>query len=265
MLSTALFGQAVFSTSGKDIYVTAYPTLLDGRRLGIVYCSNRPAVVYRASVGESRGVKVGDKEAEAERAWVPDEWTRLSLSGYSARSPRARAGQDGCFWLQSEEGGAHRDCDSLFSQAGVEIPIQATPDVSTGWPGLYVDQLRRSCLLEKVQGLATDSIWGSRKAIVLHRFGSNTAPTLLTPLDDALALDQTPEERGLPWSYTLLCTDDVDTLVAVRSSPLHPQQLLVGKLDEKGSSIDWVIARRFAEEWQDDKGECALPTATVYR
>jgi acylaminoacyl-peptidase len=92
-LRSALLGQAVFSSSGKAIYLTAYPTLPDGRRLGIIYCSNRPAVVYKIATEEMRGEDVKDEEdgSSTAKVWRPRSWTRLSASGSSARSPRSKA------------------------------------------------------------------------------------------------------------------------------------------------------------------------------
>lgn len=106
-LSTSLFGQAVFSSTGEDIFVTAYPTLLDGRRLGVAFCTNYPSIVYKASVEKDSGGKIGDKDAIAENLWHPHKWTRLSSAGFSARSPRSLGEENDCFFLQSESGGAH--------------------------------------------------------------------------------------------------------------------------------------------------------------
>ncbi|UZJ54196.1 hypothetical protein CBS101457_003516 [Exobasidium rhododendri] len=246
-LSSALLGQAVFSSSGKAIFLTAYPTLQDGRRLGIIYCSNRPAAIYRIMVEESVRGDEGDKDAAQFSVWTPQTWSRLSATGFSARSPRSKAERDTCFWLQSEEGGAHRDCDAIISsdesgKTREEIPIQSTPSKSSGWPGLFVDQLRGSCLLQKVGGMATDTIWGSRKTIVLHLFQSNSTPIDLTPLGSTLSIYQSEKEEEQVWSYTLLCTDGEDTIIASRSSPTQPQQILVGVLQSTARKVPVLAA-----------------------
>lgn len=264
-LTSAIFGQAVFSSTGKDVFVTAYPTLQDGRRLGLIYCTNKPSAVYRASVEEGSGGRVGDKDAVARHPWTPQRWTRLSSPGISARSPRATKGPQECIWLQCEEGGAHRDCDSLASyshgQVRVEIPIVSTLVPQTDyWAGLYCDtRLPRSCTLKEGRIVVADTISGCSTIIVSHPLGSTSVPINLTPAGDDIALVQTARERSLIWSYKLLCTDGERALVAVRSSSLQPEQVLLGTLEQDGTKANWLIVRRLGQQWEQEEGEKNLP------
>lgn len=257
-LSTAIFGQAVFSSTGKDILVTAYPTLLDGRRLGVTFCTNYPSIVYRASIEKGSGGKIDDKDAIANNPWYPQKWLRLSMTGFSARSPRSVGVEGDCFFLQSEEGGAHRDCDALVystkGQMRIEVPFQQCPDRSTRWAGLYSDaQLPRSCLLNTLGGLVTDTILDCSKIIILIKFESQSAPIDLTPT--AQDLEQSAIEKKFLWNYRVLCTDGEDTILAVRSAPQHPDQLLVGVVEPDGNKAKWSIIHRIASQWEKEKGK----------
>jgi acylaminoacyl-peptidase len=259
-LSSAMFGQAIFSSTGKDVLLTAYPTIQDGRRLGLIYCTSKPSAIYCTSIEKDCGGKVGDNEAVTMNAWKPRTWTRLSSPGVSARSARSIPGQDRCIWLQCEEGGAHKHCDALVSysqeQGTIEIPVFSVPDETTGWAGLYSDtQLPRSCLLRKGALFVTDTIRGCVKVLIAYEFGSKSTPSILTPISGELDLSQTAREKSLIWSYKLLCTDGDSRLVAVRSSTLHPDQLLLGSLQQDGISVRWTIVRDLGTQWEQDKGE----------
>lgn len=260
VLSSAIFGQAIFSSSGTDVLLTAYPTIQDGRRLGLIYCTSKPSAIYRASIEKNCGGEVADKEAVTKNAWMPRSWTRLSSRGVSARSPRSLGSEDPCIWLQCEEGGAHKHCDALVScsdgQVTVEIPVVSVPDAMTGWAGLYSDtQLPKSCLLRNGYLFVADTIQGCTKVLIGYEIGSKRNPTILTPMAGELNLSQTAREKSLIWSYKLLCTDGDNTIVAVRSSSLYPDQLLVGALEQDWTKVKWTIIRNMKTQWEDDRGE----------
>lgn len=250
-ISTALFGQAVFSSSGKEVYLTAYPTLLDGRRLGIIYCSNRPSVIFKAPIDFAAGGSIKDADAVKNKLWHPSEWSRLSSLGFSARNPRAKS-TGGCIWLQAEQGGAHNDCDSLVSSDSKgtiteEISIVDIPDLKSPFPGLYATSLKRSCVMDKSQMIMLDTIWGSNRAVVAHQVGSKLLPSAIS---QATASQDTPL-----WSYAFLCSDGSDTVLATRSSPLHPQQVVIATISSVKDDMDWKVVYDAASQWRDEQGE----------
>lgn len=273
-----LLGQAVFDAKGESIITTAYSLLADGRRLGIIYCTNRPAAILRAYLDNSRDDE--NRPTNKHTCIAVDKWTRLSAEGVSARSPRIIANPNSpstaIVWLQNEEAGAHNDCAALASydddggnddncrEMCMQIPIQSRPsDNGSGWPGLYLDQLPRTCQVDG--GLVTSTIWGCRKTIILRRLAPASASSssahrdLEEPVQDLTPPSASDEQ---PWSYTVLCTDGKHLIVAVRSSPLRPQQLLVGQLftptngpNLVPAKVSWTMARDLGGPYQHKNGE----------
>lgn len=267
----ALLGQASICDEGNAIVLLAHSPIQDGRRLGTFACTNRPSAIYKIDLDSEMLDSLAKKRSgEGQRNdgvidWSPHHWIRLSRENFSARSPRV-LNRNGTVlsWLESEEGGAHRDCDALMIGRGndknprVAIPIQDIPDKTSGWPGIFADELPRHCTLDYQGRLAVvfTTIWGSRRTIAVHFIDGasdvmDVTPSTLCPTGDR----ESPRGQGRhtePWSYTLLCTDGFKTLLAVRSHPAHPQQVLVGHLEESLESIQWSLVKQLADDWHND-------------
>lgn len=265
--SAALFGQASFHPGGKKIVLVAHLPIVDGRRLGVAACTNRPSIVCEADIDHVELERLWrlDKEDhfQTDKArpyvWNPKHWNRISRLGFSARSPRYLNLQGTCAWLESEQGGAHRDCDALVCNDGkgqitVEIPIQDLPSPQNDWPGLFSDNLSDCCALRDgdTTALVMTTIWGSRRTIVLYALGTGGNPVEITPLKLSLGTRDKMDERQL-WSYSLLCTNNKDTLVAVRSSPSQAQQILIGHITNDWN-VEWSLAKDLFDEWEEDSG-----------
>lgn len=266
-----ILSQAIFTSDGEQILLTAYPALIDGRRLGLGACPNRPSIVYCID-GNASGKKNNDSSEEKEAAsnsstikdalvWKPQDWRRLSRDGYSGRAP-AVASKDKCVWLECRSGGPHNGSDVIFSvkpsdgksQIACEIDEIDVPKSETAFPGLFADTiLTRSCTLSKLDSIAITTIWGSRQTIVVHRVGQDGAPIEVTPLGVSIANQVSEVEQ--PWNYNLLCTNGNDLMIAVRSSPVTPQQILVGRLSEREGQLqaEWNLIKSMDESWQDEK------------
>ena len=104
-LRDPILSQAIFSPNGDQVLLTAYPALIDGRRLGLGACSNRPSIVYSINGNASEDQKNNsseEKEASSNNSiiknalnWKPQNWHRLSREGESGRAP-AVASKDKC-------------------------------------------------------------------------------------------------------------------------------------------------------------------------
>lgn len=268
-----ILSQAIFSPDAEQILLTAYPALIDGRRLGLAACPNRPSIVYCID-GKPSKKRHDDSTDEKEvtnnnytikdaLAWKPEKWRRLSREGYSGRGG-AIVSKNKCVWLECRSGGPHNGSDVIYSvdpsdldgkhQISCEIDEIDVPKSQTAFPGLFVDTtLTRSCSLSRLDAIAITTIWGSRQTIVLHRLGQDSVPIELTPLGISVANQASEVEQ--PWSYNLLCTNGNDLLIAVRSSPICPQQILIGRISEKQGQpqAEWSLIKSMDESWQDEK------------
>lgn len=279
LLREALLGQAIFSASGQHIMLTAYPPLQDGRRLGLSACTNRPSAIFRIMVDVSndteevtRGLHDDCGTSVSLYTWRPSKWQQLSRSSFSGRSPTLGPDHT-CLWLESESGGAHRDCDSLWSWHESEyhnqtltcqIPFQTLPDRTSKWPGLFADRLSRCCALAAFNALALTTIWGSRRTIVVHPAIQEGRVIEVTPLglsvDAAVGkssgaeAEQSCDDGHELWSYTLLCTDGQSLLMATRSSPSRPQQVLLGRAQANGN-VKWALVRDVGADWGNSMRE----------
>lgn len=282
-----LLGQASFDSDARTIIATAYSMLGDGRRLGIVYCTNRRAAILRAYLSDVPQNDNTRPSASGDRIVSVLRWARLSNAGVSARSPRVLANSQGTspsfVWLQNEEAGAHNDCTALVSydddieneanetsygdesrnaKLRVQLPFQRCPSHDgLGWPGLYLDQLPHNCQVEG--GVVTSTIWGCRKTIILQRlYSASSSFASGNPAFPVINLTPSSDDGAQLWSYSLLCTDGKRLVVAVRSSPFRPQQLLIGRLlfcdarsEHTTVKIQWFIARDLGSSTQEKKSK----------
>lgn len=130
------FGQAVFlpSEPGQNcprILATGYEETGDGKKLGIVYCANRPARIYEL---ELEVASVEDKAKDAEQGdaiatelgakalgWRAASVVPQSPEGRSARSPRVFLPPCGVkvqpllVFISNPAGGPHSSCSSLHA------------------------------------------------------------------------------------------------------------------------------------------------------
>jgi hypothetical protein len=165
--STISFGQGqFFVTNGVEgVVTTGYETMEDGRRLGIVYCTNRRSGVWRVNL-ESEEMGKGDGVGM-------EGLQRLSDEERSARSPRVltfpedypRQRDALLVYLSNELGGAHGSCATLHRQTlaasfdrssrvndTIILKSEWEPEFfdpqdplePTFWAGLYVSQLPQS-------------------------------------------------------------------------------------------------------------------------
>ncbi|KAE8251646.1 hypothetical protein A4X13_0g3909 [Tilletia indica] len=263
--------KSVFSADGKSIYTTILTFIGDGRRLGQVYCTNRPSAIHEISLPAN-----GDKKWEVKL----NEETRRSEPGISAISPYPVP--NSVVYLGFKEGGAHGGCCAVFraKKGSVKelVPFQYQPS-EDGWRGLYAQSFPTFALL-KLGSSAFLIISGIRQArntpIVIdinEPVGRVNVANLIRPTstsshcparrqtgeDHAAHLLSLEEEHG-SWSYTVLNTDLGRNVLARRSRPNVPHQLVLGSLAESYSEtgrqeyrMQWSVLWRADADFPQDK------------
>ncbi|GAA6039217.1 hypothetical protein JCM8097_000474 [Rhodosporidiobolus ruineniae] len=283
---STFFGQAVFAPSSGDekdqlvLAATGYSSLGDGRKLGIVYCTNRPARVYALSlkVSEETADDQGEEEQPKKTLRVVDA-VPVSPADRSSRSPRFLPTSTDSLqlcYLSNPQGGPHGSCAQLhvatlspssasvqLSEDKVLVPVVDVPDsknpgagtASDPFPGLYVDQLPLEPFLHSGAGtsLVLSSIWRSRSVPLVVDLASGKV-TSLAPWPER----RDEEDAALPYLYlskqgkgdgedplaslTVLGTDGESRVVALRSSPVSLPEVVVGKFG--GGETSWTVVRK---------------------
>ena len=184
--STLTPGQPGFSKDGRHVVYTAWEC--EPRKLGMIYCYQRPCNLYSASVEAllasmdkeaADGKKVerqgDDKDKEDEEA----KHTCLCPSWRLARSARFSPSGDRLVWLSREEGfDTHSGCFRLSSAewdadkgtlAGAPrtlVDAVAVPESDGAFPGLWMDDLPDACWTPGGDSIYLTSAWGSRQSVV---------------------------------------------------------------------------------------------------
>lgn len=249
---TTSFGQAIFlpsSDGGKTprVLATGYSSLGDARKLGIVYCANRPAGIYEFGLSLSSST------------WTASTATLQSPSHLSCRSPRALHPPPGAkfaplvVFLANPAGGPHSSCAALHavslasSQTAVLVPVVSTPAGPDAFPGLYLDQLPQNPFVIKPDGPAVvlSSVWRSRKVpiIVALRDGKVMG---LAPWPE-----RSENDVVLPWlgegkkdamkSLAVLGTDGGSRVVALKSGLVGPAEVVVADLSSR--KPEWKVVK----------------------
>lgn len=265
------FGQATFLPSDIDtpstprVIAVGYKSLGDGRKLGQVYCTNRPASIYELvlSVREHAAEEASEGEAGAGRGrqWTVGESHRLSPIDRSARSPRVLPGTVGpaslarVVYLSNPCGGPHGSCATLHlleaNRAGfssrILVETVAQPATLESFPGLYVDQLPQRPFLELPSGmhLVATSIWRSRRVPLLINLEHGSviciAPWVAPSSDDVLPYLGTRAIDGLS-SYVVLGTDGRTRVISTSSGMRSPPEVMVCEVVENRDA-DWVVVK----------------------
>ncbi|GAA5930332.1 uncharacterized protein JCM15063_004777 [Sporobolomyces koalae] len=259
------FGQPIFvpQQTGSDLKLlaTGYSSLPDDRKLGIVYCANRPARIYELAV-------TAKEEQGEKRVFETSNVTPLSPADQSARSPRvfysgaeSQSPEITAVYVSNRLGGAHSSCATLrlltlrhdaHDWEDKEIvPVVPSPKSVDDFPGLYIDQLpsNESFLsLESGLHLAFASIWRSRRVPLLVNLTDGQV-TSLAPWpkadEDDVVLPYLHKEQELN-SFSVFGTDGAQRVLASRSGPTRVPEIVLADL--KGNSnldeVTWLVIRK---------------------
>lgn len=173
-------GQPRFSKDGKHVVYTAWGC--EPRKLGMIYCYQRPCNLYSVPVGALlAGMVAEEEETAGEKELVEDgeKHTCLCPSWRLARSARFSPSGDRMVWLSREEGfDTHSGCFRLTSaswdaEKGTFASSPRTlvdtvdvPESAAAFPGLWMDDLPDSCWTPDGASLYLTSAWGSRQSVV---------------------------------------------------------------------------------------------------
>jgi len=267
-----MVAKSVLAYDATAVYATILTLAGDGRRLGQVYCTNRPSSIHQISL-----------PAAAATTWevnIGDD-TCLSDSRYSASSPYAV--HNSVVFLGVPVGGPHNASCTIFRAnksrtEGIVYPFAEPMDPSGQglygkWPGLFVQSIPTFALLNRgpLKYLVVTSIRHARKTPVIIDLNGSFSSTslgcfpLMRPTPSmALCVPRRKvakgkyvsartllEQKREDWSYTVLGTDLKEAILAVRSRPNVPQQLVVGTMIMLGNlqpSVQWSVV------WRADEG-----------
>jgi Acylamino-acid-releasing enzyme, N-terminal domain len=242
------FGQAQF-VADDTLFVTGYEYSDDGRRLGIKACFNRPTAIWELKLDpvELQLQHAADSEpsllADPAAALIAVSATKISDPSRASRSPRPIPGLNAALWFSHELGGPHASCFSLHSfglQARETTTIIPTIDkirekFMDGFAGLYAETLlaRPFVRLGSRTYLLTRTSQGSRLEVILIDLEEPESVVRLTPAESSEDL----------WSWSPLATDGRKWVLASRSAPTVPNELVLGKLEEHGGKprVAWQV------------------------
>lgn len=194
-----IYGQATFVDACR-LVCTAYDPVAGERRLGQVYCTNRPASVHIIEMEPSRAKR---EAARKRRLTVSDcrESTpttlQLSSASRSARSPRivstVSKQRHDVIWLETPLGGPHSNSSAIMKASFGDhhdeaspreiVPLDYQDDNDSSVQGLYVDQLPKSPFMgSDAFGLTT--IQGCRKVAILFNLSGTTLKRLADSTDN---------------------------------------------------------------------------------
>lgn len=257
--STLTPGQPGFSKNGRHVVYTAWDC--EPRKLGMIYCYQRPCNLYSAPVGAL--LLSMDKEAAAEdtSADAADTSAQLAASdgnedGHAclcpnwslARSARFSPSGDRLVWLSREEGfDTHSGCFRL-SSAGWDaekgtlataprtlVDVVGVPKADGAFPGLWMDDLPETCWTPDGKSIYLTSAWGSRQSTTKVDAETGKVERVV----DATAASGQDPSSGEPKdaSSSVLTVGEAGVYV-VASSPNSPGRFAVlpagdGKAKEK--------------------------------
>ncbi|KAH9991913.1 alpha/beta-hydrolase [Russula vinacea] len=246
--ATISFGQAQF-VADDTLFATGYEFGEDGRRLGIKACFNRPTAIWELKLDpvDLQLQHAADSEpsllADPAAALIPVSATKISDLNRASRSPRSIPGSNAALWLSHEVGGPHMSCFSLHRfglqarETTTIIPAvdKAQENFMDGFAGLYAENFlaRPFVRFGGRAYLLTRTSQGSRLEVILIDLEQPECVVRLSPAESSEDL----------WSWSPLATDGRKWVLASRSAPTVPNELVLGKLEDYGGKprVAWQV------------------------
>jgi hypothetical protein len=230
------FGQAQF-VADDTLLTTGFEFSEDGKRLGIRACFNRPTAIWVLKLNVEQDGEPSDGSIITASA------TKVSDSEHACRLPRPIPGSNAALWFSHELGGPHASCFSLhrFSLQVQEtttiVPVidKIQENFMGGFAGLYAENLLARPFIRSGGRvyLLTRTSQGSRLEVILIDLEQPETVIRLTPAESSEDL----------WSWSPLATDGRKWVLASRSAPTVPNELVLGKLEEHGGilKLAWQV------------------------
>jgi Acylamino-acid-releasing enzyme, N-terminal domain len=235
--TTISFGQAQF-VADDTLLATGYEYCEDGRRLGIKVCFNRPTAIWELKLPLLAQAGHGSSDTLMATSAI-----KLSDPKRASLSPRPIPGSNAAFWLSHELGGPHASCFSMHRfdlqsrEATIVIPAvdKIQENFMDGFAGLYTETALARPFVRSGGRiyLLTRTSQGSRLEVILVDLEQSKRVVRLTPAESGEDL----------WSWSPLATDGCKWILASRSAPTVPNELVLGKLEEQGGKpqVTWQV------------------------
>lgn len=217
----------MFATD-RRIFAIGYEYTPDHRLLGIKFCTNRIAGLWEFAI----------PEVSAEEEILRCRAVKRTQASLSVRCPRVHfvdGNPSSLVWISNPVGGPHASCSTVhvcdlkadFWAEKVLVESVSNPQSDT-FPGIFTTTLPTEPFIvyNNETFLVTGSAWRSRTTILLISLDTGKVNNL-TPLEDVHCC-----------SWNVLGTDGHNQLIAVRSSPTSPPELVIGQVLSK-SDVQW--------------------------
>ena len=239
-----VLGQAQFSPCGKSVVYTGWDAGGGGempRRLGAIYCFQRPCKIYSSPVTKLLQRLSESKDSTTEEG-DDSGFETITSDARLARSPRFSKiynGKAKLAYLCNKQGfDTHGGCMALhvadwdLSQGAiakesqkvvvdvVSLPGEQGPSkVISGikFPGLWFNQLPRQCFSPNLQHIVTTSEWGCTTKVI----SISLEDGVVSPIEFNLLGD---DEKGEP-SQRFLCFCDDGGAIVTQSEANYPMIL----------------------------------------
>jgi acylaminoacyl-peptidase len=252
-------GQPVFSPKGESVVYTGWDAgggSAMPRRLGLIYCQQRPSQLYSSSIAKllerlasttKSGDGAHDEEIEKDKAFV-DLTPENRISRSPAFSPVAEDGACKLVFLASKKGfDTHQGCLALHlfdwsdEKATAdnervivdqvwdprESPLEIGEFDGLRFPGLFLQQLIATCF-SSAEYLVATTQWGSRQKVVQVSLKDGSTSAV--------------DFGGPSFSEELLCVAPDGGLVVSKKSPNVPNAVYyIPKSSTTGTLQDGIL------------------------
>ncbi|KAF9094109.1 hypothetical protein BGX23_002492, partial [Mortierella sp. AD031] len=202
---------AIFSHDSKSLIFTGYHR--NPQFFGIVYCQNRLTGLYQVNL-DGTGIK------------------HLTPSLKSARSPRLSADGSTLVFLSNTVNGPHASCTKLYKielalgKVSTVVDIVRKPEVASGFPGLYIDQLPRNT-------------WVSPSKIFVSSTNRSRRTLLSIDIHSGSIEELTPASQ-YPGTTNVLFANSKWVLTTY-STPTEPWILILGRIEFEKNNVDLKV------------------------
>nr|AGC92665.2 acylamino-acid-releasing enzyme-like protein [Heliconius erato] len=254
-------GQVRFTPSGDGIVGVAWD-ISGVRRLGLIYCTNRPSYIFCSSL--NGGLR------------------KLSPENRSVRSPRFSPTGD-LVWLQREAQGPHHACHQLVKMAADKIASIVSSDVSdvTDKISILIDIVQTEKEISNgifygiySQNLPSKGFSSDGKRLVFSTQQQNEIRSYVVDIESGNIVDIS-NNKEVAGSTSVLSVQS-DVILATFSNMNTPGQLFAAKLPSAGDeqNIEWkristpqVVPSSIANgklEYMNLKHENSEDTVSIY-
>jgi len=239
--SSTSSGQPEFMPFSNRLSFTSWKT--SPRKLGMIYCYNRPCSIHITQDEIGSSFRRGDSECDI-------KFTLLTEGLEMARSPRFSACGTQLVFLGSRTGfSTHNGCSELFrirfstkdtaTSDIAEVIVEETRHSSSTseFPGLFIDQLPRDCFCKEGSSdcIILSTSWGSVEKIVKVNLETKVLAAIAVVLPASDMGESGEWNNHNNFSLSVLDVQHNKILLSL-SSPSSPSRLAVLDLFDSGGA-----------------------------